>query len=114
MPMDRKMLDQIKDDWVDNGVMAYDRPISTNSMSYHVMMPTEELLPYISAEYRAPKDIFDNLYRYFIETGPQQPVMMAIGKNGRIKIIGNEDLVWFAKRSGLAELPVQFVFQMQA
>ena len=82
-------------------------------MAYHVMVPVEELLPYIDRVYRAPKDNFDSGYQNFIKTGPTAPVYLALGKNGRAKITGGQDLVWFAKKSGLKELPVFFSYQRQ-
>ena len=48
-----------------------------------------------------------------IKTGPAGPVYVAVGKNGRVKITGNEDIVWFAKKSGLEQVPVFFSYQMQ-
>jgi len=113
MPPERKMIRQIVDDWAGSGVMDYDRPMQTNDSQYHVMVPVEELLPYTSREFRAPMDAFDGMYRNFIEYGPQMPVYLAIGKNGRAKITGNEDIVWFAKKSGLKEVPVFFSYQSQ-
>ena len=92
--------------------MAYDVAMDTTDMRYHVMMPVEELLPYISREFRAPMDAFDGMYQNFIKNGATAPVYVAIGKN-RIKITGNEDLVWYAKRSGLEELPVFLSYQSQ-
>jgi len=109
----RKLIKQIVDDWSEAGVMDYDRPMNNNLMKYHTMMPTEELIPFISRYYRGPKDSFDVNYQYFIKNGPTMPVYVAIGKNGRVKITGNEDLVWFAKKSGLSEIPVFFSYQMQ-
>ena len=109
----RKQIQQVVDDWVEGGVMDYDRPMNNNLMQYHTMVPTEELLPFISRYYRGPKDSFDVNYQYFIKNGPEMPVYVAIGKNGRVKITGNEDLIWFAKKSGLAEIPVFFSYQMQ-
>jgi len=38
---------------------------------------------------------------------------VAIGKNGAVKITGNEDLIWFAKKSGLEEVPVFLSYQRQ-
>ena len=38
----------ILDDWVEGGVMAYDAPTNTTDMRYHVMLPVEELFPYMS------------------------------------------------------------------
>ena len=91
----------------------YDMPTDTGNIAYHVMMPVKELLPYTDRIYRAPKDTFDGAYQNFIQTGPTAPVYVAVGKNGRVKITGGEDLVWFAKKSGLKELPVFFSYQRQ-
>jgi hypothetical protein len=108
----RLSIKQALEDWV-AGVMPYDVPMDTNEMSYHVMTPVTELLPYISREFRAPKDAFDGMYQRFIQYGPTAPVYVALGKNSRIKITGNEDLIWFAKRAGLEDLPVFFSYQRQ-
>ena len=114
MPTPRKMISQIVDNWVEGGVMDYDRPMNTNDGAYHVMVPVEELLPFISKKYfRAPKDAFDGMYQHFIANGPESPVYLAIGKNGRAKITGNEDIVWFSKKAGLKEVPVFFSYQAQ-
>ena len=58
-------------------------------------------------------DAFDGMYQNFIKNGPSDPVYLAIGKNGRAKITGGEDIVWFAKKSGLKEVPVFFSYQKQ-
>ena len=104
---------QVADDWAANGVMDYDRPMANSDMQYHVMVNTSELVPFMSRVYRNPKDAFDADYQHFIKTGPAGPVYVAVGKNGRVKITGNEDIVWFAKKSGLEQVPVFFSYQMQ-
>ena len=104
---------QVADDWAASGVMDYDRPMANANMQYHVMVDTEELLPYLSRVYRNPKDAFDADYQYFIKNGAENPVYVAVGKNGRIRITGNEDVVWFAKKAGLEQVPVFFSYQMQ-
>ena len=113
-------LDSIVQDWVEGGVQVYDFPTDANNMQYHTMLPVEELWHYASRVQRQPKDIFDIkhqrfnasyerlkdtlqdpvAYTDFIKNSAQGPVYVAIGKNGRIRITGNEDLVWFAKKSG--------------
>ena len=113
MPTPRPQLQSILDDWVEGGVMAYDAPTNYTDMRYHVMMPIEELLPFMTSEYRGDMKDFEGRYKHFISTGPQAPVYLAIGQNGRIKITGGEDLVWFAKKSGLEELPCFFSYQKQ-
>jgi hypothetical protein len=105
------LVDMAKD-W-SQGVKVYDTPIDTSDMRYHVMMPVEELQQFMSRVYRADKAVFDGRYQYFIQTGPTMPVYLAVGRNGRIKVTGNEDLIWFAKRAGLEELPVFISYQNQ-
>ena len=52
--------------------------------------------------------------KYFIKTGPQAPVYLSIGKvNRTAKVTGGEDLIWFAKKAGLKELPVFISYQRQ-
>ena len=109
----RMTLDDIVQDWASAGVMGYDMPTNSTDMSYHVMMPVEELLPYISRYYRGDKNDFVGRYQNFIKDGSTAPVYLAIGKNGRAKVTGNEDLIWFAKKSGLEELPVFLSYQKQ-
>ena len=109
----RMSINKVAQDWIDAGVMAYDTPMNTNNMAYHVMVPTKELKAFCSREFRAPADFFDGSYRNFIKHGPQVPVYVAVGQNGRVKITGNEDDVWYATKSGLEELPVFFSYQKQ-
>ena len=132
-PTPTPTLDSIKDDWVDGGVQVYDMPTNTNEMQYHTMMPVSELWHHCSRYSRHPHEVFDvkqrrfdsvyqrlkdkledpTAYQDFIQNGANGPVYLAIGKNGRIKITGNEDLVWFAKKAGLEEVPVFISYQRQ-
>jgi hypothetical protein len=109
----RSTLQDVLDDWVEGGVKLYDDPAPTDHMRYHVMFPVSELYDLMGREFRAPKDSFDGMYRNFIKNGPSGPVYIALGRNGRAKITGNEDIVWFAKKSGLKEVPVFFSYQRQ-
>tara|TARA_R110000824_G_scaffold71001_5_gene182016 strand:- start:10741 stop:14904 length:4164 start_codon:yes stop_codon:yes gene_type:complete len=109
----RVSLDSVVEDWAEGGVQIYDTPMNTNQMQYHVMMPVEELWKVSSRYYRGTKADFDGRYKHFIKGGPQMPVYVALGQNGRARITGNEDLVWFAKKSGQEELPVFFSYQRQ-
>jgi len=116
VPTPRVSLKSVAQDWMDGGVQVYDVPMNTNDMRYHIMMPVEELWPYVSREFRAPKDVFDDkmtAYQEFIKDGTDAPVYVAIGMNGRIRITGNEDIVWFAKKAGQKEVPVFLSYQKQ-
>ena len=116
MKTPRAGLEDALADWMEGGVKVYDVAVNTLNMRYNVMMPVAELWPYCSREFRAPADAFEGMYQNYIANGPQAPVFVAIGKNGMIKITGNEDIVWFAKRaSGAeAEVPVFISYQQQA
>ncbi len=113
MPTPSVSLDGVLEDWAEGGVQIYDTPMNTNQMQYHVMMPVEELWKVCSRYYRGTKTDFDGRYKHFIKDGAQMPVYVALGQNGRVKITGNEDLVWFANKSGQEELPVFFSYQRQ-
>ena len=117
----RTSLDQIVADWSAASVMVYDTPVNADDMRYHVMMPVEELWTHLQQSdsagsnpmFRAPQNAFDGMYQNFIKNGATMPVYVAVGKNGRVKITGNEDLVWYARRAGLEELPVFLSYQKQ-
>jgi len=103
----------VLDDWVEGGVQIYDRPMDANNMQYHVMTPTSELWKLCARYYRGSRLDFDGRYKNFIKNGAQMPVYVSVGQNGRVKITGGEDLVWFAIKAGLDTLPVFFSYQKQ-
>ena len=106
-------IDAVLRDWVEGAVQAYDTPMNTRDSTYHVMVPVDELWELCGRYYRGSRQDFDGRYKNFIKYGSQNPVFVAVGKNGRVKLTGNEDDVWFAKKSGLKELPVFFSYQRQ-
>ena len=108
----RATVQQTLADWVQGGVM-YDMPMHTNLSSYHVMVPVEELEPFMNREPRKHGHHFDAGYENFIANGPLQPIYLAIGKNGRAKITGNEDDLRYALKAGVKEVPVFFSYQRQ-
>jgi len=114
MTTPRASLDHIIDDWAEAGVQLYDVPMNTRDMRYSVMIPVEALVPLMSSQYRGDMNDFRGRYENFIKNGADAPIFLAIGQNGRAKITGNEDLVWFAKKAGLEELPVFISYQKQA
>jgi hypothetical protein len=100
------------DDWVQGGVM-YDAPTSINLTRYSVMMPVADLEGLMCREARKHGHHFDAGYQKFIENGPRDPIYLAIGKNGRAKITGNEDDLRYAIKAGVEEVPVFISYQRQ-
>ena len=109
----RPALQTMIDDWSEGGVQLYDMPTDMSNSSNHIMMPVEELVPLCNSVYRSDLRDFRGRYQNFISQGAQLPVHLAIGQNGRAVITGNEDLVWFAQKAGLEELPVFIRYQKQ-
>ncbi len=105
-------IQSLVDDWVEGGVM-YDQPTNHNLTRYSVMMSVEDLKPYLSREARKHGHHFDAGYQNFIEIGPRDPIYLAIGKNGRAKITGNEDDLRYAIKAGVEEVPVFISYQRQ-
>jgi len=108
----RSELDQLVADWVDGGVM-YDAPTMFNDSSTHVMMPVEEIKHLLPREARKHGHHYEAGYRRFIEEGPINPIYIAIGKNGRVRITGNEDDLRYAIEAEVEEVPVFFSYQTQ-
>jgi hypothetical protein len=100
------------DDWVEGGVM-YDAPTSLNLTRYSVMMPVADLEHLCGREPRKHGHHFDAGYENFIQNGPRDPIYLAIGKNGRAKITGNEDDLRYAIKAGVEEVPVFISYQRQ-
>ena len=100
------------DDWVEGGVM-YDQPTNLNLTRYSVMMPVSDLEGLMCREPRKHGHHFDAGYQNFIENGPRDPIYLAIGKNGRAKITGNEDDLRYAIKAGVEEVPVFISYQRQ-
>jgi hypothetical protein len=100
------------DDWVEGGVM-YDAPTNINLTRYSVMMPVEDLKRLCGREPRKHGHHFEAGYEKFIENGPRDPIYLAIGKNGRAKITGNEDDLRYAIKAGVEEMPVFISYQRQ-
>ena len=100
------------DDWVEGGVM-YDQPTNHNLTRYSVMMPVEDLKHLCGREPRKHGHHFDAGYQNFIQNGTRDPIYLAIGKNGRAKITGNEDDLRYAIKAGVEEVPVFISYQRQ-
>ena len=105
-------IQSLVNNWVEGGVM-YDQPTNINLTRYSVMMSVEDLKPYLSREARKHGHHFDAGYQNFIEIGPRDPIYLAIGKNGRAKITGNEDDLRYAIKAGVEEVPVFISYQRQ-
>ena len=111
-PTPRGELGQMISDWAEGGVM-YDAPTMIGDSSSHVMMPVEEIKHLLPRQKRKHGHHYDAGYKKFIEEGPTNPIYIAIGKNRKVKITGNEDELRYAIEAGVEEVPVFFSYQTQ-
>jgi len=111
-PTPRGELAQMITDWSEGGVM-YDSPTIINDRTSHVMMPVKEIEHLLPRQSRKHGHHYDAGYKKFIEEGPTNPIYIAIGKNKKAKITGNEDDLRYAIEAGVEEVPVFFSYQTQ-
>ena len=91
----------------------YDSPMLNSLSREHVMVPVEDLECLLSRNPRKHGDHFEAGYQNFIKIGPRDPIYIAVGKNGKVKITGNEDDLRYAIKAGVEEVPVYFSYQTQ-
>jgi hypothetical protein len=78
------------------------------------MVPVEELMRYLGTNYYSATYVeFEDEKKRIINAGVKNPVHVAIGKNGRVRITSGDDTVLAAKDIGLKELPTVFSLQLQ-
>jgi len=103
------MINDVVDCWSQEGIRFFKELHHANGMSYHVMLPTEELEFHI--ERNLPQHNMAFLAQQLVEEGvPDHAVRIQVGKNGRAIIDQDADIVFAAKQVGLAQLPVLFNF----
>ncbi len=115
----RPTVDQIAQNWAATGE---DRATSAigNELAHQTreitMMPVEELMGYLSSQgnyFSGTTNEFEDLKQKIIGGYHVEPIMVAIGKNGRAKVIKGDDVILVAKDLGLEELPTVFSLQLQ-
>jgi len=115
-PTPTPTIDQIAQDWMTTGEDRMGINVSNLAaqVRQETMIPVEELMRYLGTNYySATMTEFEDAKEKLINYGPKEPVMIAVGRNGRVKIISGDDIVMAAKDIGLEELPVVFSLQLQ-
>jgi len=105
-------IQKLLDDWVNNEQAGFDEPaVRSGGQWQHTMMPVDELLQYLSEvpQFIDVPGAKDNI----INNDIQDSVYVTLGKNGKVKVTGGEDVLLAAKRIGLKEVPTVFSFQIQ-
>lgn len=108
------LINDVVDCWALEDIRFFTELHSANGMTYHVMLPTDELefhLDGVPTFYRSSPMVAQEL----IENGiPGQAIRVDVGKNGRAIVTHGADVVMAAKQVGLGKLPVIFNFVEEA
>ena len=104
------LINDVVDCWAQEGVRFFTRIHNANGLSYHVMLPTDEL------QFHVERDMSRHNYSYLagqlIQDGyPSNAVRVRVGKNGRAVIDRDAEIIMAAKQVGLEQLPVLFSFE---
>jgi translation elongation factor EF-1beta len=109
-------IDAIAQDWLNTGKdgMGIKASELAHSVADITMVPVEELMRYLGTNYYSATYVeFEDEKKRIINAGVKNPVHVAIGKNGRVRITSGDDTVLAAKDIGLKELPTVFSLQLQ-
>jgi hypothetical protein len=104
------LINDVIDCWVEENVRFYTTFKNVNGMSYHVMLPTDEL------EFHIERRVAQHNYSFVADQmiqngGPSTAVRIRVGKNGKALIDDDAQIVVAAKQVGLEQLPVLFYFE---
>ena len=103
------LINDVVDCWAQEGIRFFNELHHANGMSYHVMLPTEELEFHIVGNVSRHQASFAG--QQLIDQGyPPQAVTVTVSKDGTAIIERDADIVMAAKQVGLADLPVLFSF----
>tara|TARA_R110002020_G_scaffold37239_17_gene112602 strand:+ start:34542 stop:38027 length:3486 start_codon:yes stop_codon:yes gene_type:complete len=114
VPTPRPSIADLIDAWVGSNERVYDVPSHNAATPYHTMVDIDELWGCITSPfYRNTTRELESVKKNIINHGIYNPIVVAIGKNGRAKITSGIDLVFAAKDIGMRELPTIFMYQKQ-
>ena len=104
------LINDVIDCWAEEGVRFYTTFHNANGMSYHVMMPTDEL------EFHVERQVSQHNYSFVADQliqngGPDRAIRIRVGKNSKAIIDQDAEIIVAAKDVGLDELPVLFYFE---
>jgi len=104
------LINDVVDCWAQEGIRFFTDLHQANGMTYHVMLPTDELEFHIERPLSG-HDFSFMAQQLIDEGGPGHAVRIRVGKNGKALIEEDADIVMAAKQVGLPRLPVLFSFQ---
>ena len=108
-------IEEVLESWVIDDLKVYEELSQTEGASYHVLLPTKEIMNVMGVDpelrYSGGNLERVNRRRKIVETGNiPQPIIIAVGKNGKAAItFGDKELI-AAYEAGLKDVPVVFEY----
>ncbi len=103
------LINDVVDCWTQEGIRFFTELHHANGMTYHVMLPTEELQFHLEGDVSKYNVSFSK--QQLIDEGhPMQAVKITVSKDGSAIIDRDSAIVMAAREVGLASLPVIFSF----
>jgi hypothetical protein len=108
-------IEEVLQAWVLDGYKVYEDFMQTNNISYHVLLPTKEVMDVLGVDpefrYSGGKLERINRRKQIVSSGQvKQAIVIAVGKNGKAAMtFGDKDLI-AAYEAGLKDIPVVFEY----
>jgi|10_taG_2_1085330.scaffolds.fasta_scaffold02458_11 hypothetical protein len=101
--------------WAMDDIKLYDDMLQTEGAAYHVLLPTKEVCQVmgVDVELRYPGSNAERVTRRraIVEDGEvKNPVVIAVGKNGKASIIWGDKQLIAAYDAGLKDIPIVFEY----
>ena len=108
-------IEEVLQGWMIDDLKIYEEMMTTESMSYHVMLPTKEVVDTMGVDpelgYFGSNAERVKRRRYIVENGElTQPIIIAVGKNGKAAITWGDKHLIAAFDAGLKDVPVVFEY----
>ena len=108
-------IEEVLMNWAMDDIKLYDEFMQTESSAYHVLLPTKEVCQtmHVDLELRYPGSNAErvNRRRRVVEEGElHNPIVIALGKNGKAAITWGDKQLIAAYDAGLKQVPVVFEY----
>lgn len=108
-------IEEVLMSWAMDDLKLYEDLMSTEAVGYHVMLPTKEVCKTmgVDLELRYPGSNAERVTRrrQIVEDGQiKQPVVIALGKNGKAAITFGDKHLIAAYDAGLKDIPIVFEY----
>ena len=109
-------IEEVLTSWAMDDLKIYEDLMSAGTMGYHVMLPTKEVCDVMNVDLElgypgSNRERVDRRRRIVEEGEVHQPVVIALGRNGKASIVMGSKHLIAAHDAGLKEVPIVFEYR---